>query len=474
MRIFVSYAGEQRAAADAIALRLRQGGHDVFFDKDDLPPAESFDDRIRQCLNRSHGLIFLVSPQSVAPGAYTLTELALARERWKNPSGRVLPVMIAPTPYADIPEYLKAVTVLEPKGNVVGETVAAVEPLARKRRRRRLAVLGLALALIVSVGATSWRRWWPHEASSGSPNSEHLKVLRFATVSGDCPATLAGMGVTVVVEGRSLDKSLDANCTVALAVGGTAQRAVTLRLSSQADFALDNAASPVLLNEDPVRITVIPTRVTPRVQLAVLPFAGVSPSDPNRLSAESAFRGMLAAKLENLAQELLGRPELQASELARSQLTKLKLTSLEEPRSTDLDLEQKLSLWRQLHSLGLLTGTLTQSPLPAGSPYEVRTQIFIGDLDGSVQGRSFPLVMRLRPEEFGETGDVHALAVLYALALDARRLGGPNQVITAYLSRAYSISQSIKDSGGAGSAAGKAGEVTHRLDEALNHLAAGG
>ena len=66
MRVFVSYAHEHREIADALALRLREAGHDLFFDREDLPPAESFDDRIRQALARSDLLVFLVSPESVA------------------------------------------------------------------------------------------------------------------------------------------------------------------------------------------------------------------------------------------------------------------------------------------------------------------------------------------------------------------------------------------------------------------------
>jgi hypothetical protein len=159
MRLFLSYPGKHRATADAIALRLREDGHDVFFDRDDLPPAESYDDRIRRGLQKSDGLVFLVSPESVAPGAYTLTELELARERWKKPSGHVLPVMVAPTPYDDIPEYLKAVTVLEPKGNVVAEAAAKVERMARSWRLRRLSVAALALALVVAGSATGWWVW---------------------------------------------------------------------------------------------------------------------------------------------------------------------------------------------------------------------------------------------------------------------------------------------------------------------------
>jgi hypothetical protein len=153
MRIFLSYAAEHRAIADSLTLRLRQEGHSVFFDRDELPAAESFDDRIRKGLRRSDLVVFLLSPESVATGAYAMTEMELARERWPNPSGRVLPVMVAPVPFAQIPGYLKAVTVLEPKGNTEADVAAAVERLTRAASKRRLAA-GLAIvALVARVAA---------------------------------------------------------------------------------------------------------------------------------------------------------------------------------------------------------------------------------------------------------------------------------------------------------------------------------
>lgn len=132
--------------ADAVAVRLRQSGHSVFFDRDALPPAESFDERIRRAIAQSDLLLFLVSPESVAAGGYSLTELEFARARWKDPTRRILPVMVADTPYEDLPAYLRAVTILEPKGNFEAETVAAVARLAQRPWLRWSTAVAGALA----------------------------------------------------------------------------------------------------------------------------------------------------------------------------------------------------------------------------------------------------------------------------------------------------------------------------------------
>ena len=61
MRIFLSYASEDREAAKTIYLALRDQGHKVFFDRTDLPAGDEFHNRIRQAIERSHLFIFLLT-----------------------------------------------------------------------------------------------------------------------------------------------------------------------------------------------------------------------------------------------------------------------------------------------------------------------------------------------------------------------------------------------------------------------------
>lgn len=154
MRIFLSYASEHRATADRIAVGLGQEGHSVFFDRDDLPAGEGYDQAIRHALGEADLLIFLVSPESVSPESYALTELGLARKRWRNPSGRVLPVVVSDVPMQELPAYLRSVTMLEPKGNTTAEVLAAVAALGaartKKMRARALAGAGIVLLAVVA------------------------------------------------------------------------------------------------------------------------------------------------------------------------------------------------------------------------------------------------------------------------------------------------------------------------------------
>ena len=158
MKIFISYASEERPVADALAVRLRTEGHTVFLDKDNLPEGEGYDARIRAAIAACDLYLFLVSPLSIQPGRYTMTELKFAREQFQNPKGHVLPVMTKPTPFGDIPPYLSAVTLLQPQGNLVAETVAEVDRMVATGTRNRWLRIGAGVmaAALLLAGITGW------------------------------------------------------------------------------------------------------------------------------------------------------------------------------------------------------------------------------------------------------------------------------------------------------------------------------
>lgn len=158
MRIFVSYSHAQAAVTEALAANLRNAGHAVFYDKESLPAAESYDDRIRAAIARTDLFIFMISPESVSTGRYTLTELKFARERWPRAGKSILPVMAAETPIEDVPAYLKAINILKPEGNLVAEVAALVEKHGGSGPMLRIAG-AVAIAALV-VGALGGGAWW--------------------------------------------------------------------------------------------------------------------------------------------------------------------------------------------------------------------------------------------------------------------------------------------------------------------------
>ena len=117
--------------------------------------AKSYDVRIRRAIEKSELFIFLLSPDALEAGSYTLTELAIAQKSWQHPAGRLLPVILRPVGLGELPAYLKAVTLLEPEGNTAAGVADAVHRICLARRRARLKTLfiGASVASIVCVAA---------------------------------------------------------------------------------------------------------------------------------------------------------------------------------------------------------------------------------------------------------------------------------------------------------------------------------
>jgi formylglycine-generating enzyme required for sulfatase activity len=188
LKIFLSYASEDRSIAEQIALALAAEGHDVFFDREDLPAGDAFHSRIRRAIERSDQLVFLLSPHALDAGSYTLNELDIAQKAWPNPAGRVLPVLAGPIELARIPNYLKSVTLLTSDGNLVASVVDAVDRVARARRRTlvtRLAAVGAGLALLVAAFGVYWSGRGPTDEVTGKDGAPAVRVPEGVFTMGD-------------------------------------------------------------------------------------------------------------------------------------------------------------------------------------------------------------------------------------------------------------------------------------------------
>jgi TIR domain len=155
LRIFISYSRADSAQAEALATRLAAEGHEVFWDQDSLPPGEAYDDRLLAAIQRCELFVCLIGEHSFDEGRYARTELKFAQQRWPNPSGRVLPVLLHPPAMASLPAYLKSVTVATIEGDMVAEVVGLVQEIAR-RPLRRLALGARVVAGVLGLAAAGW------------------------------------------------------------------------------------------------------------------------------------------------------------------------------------------------------------------------------------------------------------------------------------------------------------------------------
>lgn len=190
MRIFLSYPSEERQLVEPIYLALRAQGHNVFFDRKELPPGEEYDIRIRKAIERADLFVFMLSAEAFDAGSYTLTELEIAQKTWPHPTGRVLPVMLHRVALDKIPPYLEAVTFLEPDGNTAATVADAVYRIASARRKALLGKLAVWLAVAVVVGAGTFM--W----------STNRQPARHTTGKDGAPAVLVPAGAFAMGDGE--------------------------------------------------------------------------------------------------------------------------------------------------------------------------------------------------------------------------------------------------------------------------------
>lgn len=95
--------------------------------------------------------------------------------------------------------------------------------------------------------------------------------------------------------------------------------------------------------------------------------------------------------------------------------------------------------WKETRSLQLLQGMCW----PKGGDVYVHSQVFLGDLSGSLV-TPFPIEFKVSPEEFSQTKDIHSVLILYALAQEAHAKGLNTNVVADYLSEALKIVTQIR------------------------------
>jgi len=168
MRIFLSYASEERPVAERVCRVLETEGHEVFFDRDDLGGGDAFGERIRTAIESSQVLVYLISHASVASHSYALTELAIAAALARKQRPAILPVRLDATPTDAVPPTLRAYTILEPQGDAPAEIALAVDRLRKQRQAtvvRMMAIAAGAVLVVAAAAAFTWR-------SASAPNPE--------------------------------------------------------------------------------------------------------------------------------------------------------------------------------------------------------------------------------------------------------------------------------------------------------------
>lgn len=128
MKVFISYAREDRDFARQLAKELEQAGYQAWT-HDQVLPGDNFAAKIGEALDTSHAMVVVVTPASMkSPWVRNEIMFATGSPRYEN---RLLPVVVQPTrntpPVFDVVESVRAAS---PKSAVKG-IISKLEKVSR-------------------------------------------------------------------------------------------------------------------------------------------------------------------------------------------------------------------------------------------------------------------------------------------------------------------------------------------------------
>lgn len=140
---------------------------------------------------------------------------------------------------------------------------------------------------------------------------------------------------------------------------------------------------------------------------------------------------LLRNKLELLAQQTVSaHPDL-------AQLRLVRVDSIKAPLPASSEALE--AYWSNSpDALEVLSGAIFSNPSVIAS------NVYLGDLQGSLDAKTISVRVALTPEEFFSYRDVHGALMLYALAMDAKRQKPQRGVISQYLAEAESLLRTVE------------------------------
>lgn len=174
------------------------------------------------------------------------------------------------------------------------------------------------------------------------------------------------------------------------------------------------------------------TAADDRVFVELFPYASVGTANPTAVST------LLKDRFRRLAEQTSSaHPEL-------ARLDKVSVVDKTDP--LPVSNEALANYWRgSPTTLQILSGSIS-----SGNPGVLTSNIYLGDLQGSLTTRTINVQLLLTPKELRSFRDMHGALMLYALAMDAKAKQGARGVISQYLAEAESLLKDVIKSSPAG------------------------
>jgi hypothetical protein len=255
----------------------------------------------------------------------------------------------------------------------------------------------------------------------------HLHVRASGQNGVDCLMLPHGSAVTVTSEAGVSQQVTLSGCDATVdwpldwRVGQTAQ----VTLEDAGGFVLDRPASPYKLGNPRWELAVHAAPTTPRLLVQIFNYPGEGPVFEQFYAIVSSKIRVLGDAIARDHPDCAYMKDLHAEKAGRDETS---------------GANQTLEEWRSSNALLFLSGLFYRR----GPDEFVRSLPYFGELAPQAgELDRLQLDLGIDMNELGQTTDSHSLAVLYALAMDARRIGRPKDVILTFLGQAVSVAQGV-------------------------------
>lgn len=257
------------------------------------------------------------------------------------------------------------------------------------------------------------------------PDETATTTVRFQRLSDSSCANLPeGAQLLATIDG-SRQRVRVVNGCEAVVRWQTATGQTSFVLEHASDYELANPAQVHWLKGNSALDVPVVQKGTkePRLKVVLLPYVQ---TDTSRQSARDLLSRILQSKLTSLS-------SLMAAREPGAALARLRVVSEDHP---SLSLHQLQEKWLKEHLLEIASGII----FTRSGRLVARSEIYLGEL---ADPPSLALDLDLHEDQFGQVNDSHALALVYALAMDAEKIGQPAHVILAYLDQATQLCQQL-------------------------------
>ncbi len=167
----------------------------------------------------------------------------------------------------------------------------------------------------------------------------------------------------------------------------------------------------------------------PRVSLHFFKYSGVHDTNEVAKNQFDDFKDIIYAKISSISEELSSRQHF-------SELIKLGPFFPRDENGNHVEWEgnnaKLLERWRNARTLEIFLGRIRIE----NDNYSVRSRVYLGDLRTALDSKFITIDLLIADDQYDTTVDSHSVAILYALAMDARERCRPEFEVLELLSAA--------------------------------------